>query len=198
MNHVTRLSLIQWLGRLSLLLGIAATIGSCGDTFYESTFVRFLSYTVTPEVVVAPAVGQSTTITLTRKMQSQPTRHGIEWFVAPLDAKQNPGPFGGDLTNFLPPYDTNKPFQFDISTSFCESSSCVNAEVVTTCTYRTIIPAAGTNQTLTRELNCGGTQGAVKIPPGKYQWIAFASTTASKGLYVDSEFDRRFGTITLE
>jgi hypothetical protein len=193
-----RLSQIKSLSGLSLFLGITAILTSCGDTFYEPTFVRFLSFTVTPEVVAAPTAGQTNTITLTRKMESQPTRHSVQWYVAPLDAKQNPGPFGGDLNNFLAPYDTNKPFEFEMAGARCENSTCVSSDVVTTCTYRTIVPATGTNQKLTREINCGDTIGAVKIPPGKYQWIAFANTTASKGLIVDSEIDRRFGTITLE
>jgi hypothetical protein len=183
---------------LALVLAFSATIASCGDTFYEATFVRFLSFTVSPEVVAAPAIGQSSTITLTRKMESQPTRHGVQWYIAPLDAKQNPGPFGGDLNNFLAPYDSNKPFDFEMTNFSCDSSNCVNTDITTTCTYRTITPAAGTNPKLTREINCGGSLGNVKIPPGKYQWIAFANTTASKGLVVDSEIDRRFGTITLE
>lgn len=183
---------------LILLATLSATLMSCGDTFYEATFVRFLAFTVLPEVVTAPAAGQSSTIKLTRKMQSQPTRHSVTWYIAPLDAKQNPGPFGGDLNNFLAPYDNNKPFDFEMASDVCDSSNCVGTDIVTNCTYRIITPAVGTDQKLTREINCGEPKGSVKLPPGKYQWIAFANTVATKGLYVDSEIDRRFGSITLE
>jgi hypothetical protein len=177
------------------LLGVVIFNSGCGDLLQKQPDLKIELFTVTPAAVAAPLANQAQTITITRRVNSSTGKYDLSWLIAPLDAMLETTGSAAEFSQFKPPYENSRG-RFLAADYLCSESACVNAVFVSVCTYRTVTPATGTDQTLTREIRCE--DSSLKIAPGKYQWFAVANTSVGKEVFQDSAQSRFSGNITLE
>jgi hypothetical protein len=181
------------LGALALLVSLGS---GCGDLFRKQPDIKIESFIVMPDVVPMPTATQPQVITIKRRVESSTGQYELTWLVAPLDSMLATTGSAGETSSFLPPYENSRS-RFLAASNSCSSSACVGTEVVTKCMYRIVSPAAGSDQTLVREISCDDSI-PLKFAPGKYRWFAVADNFRGKEITRDVAQSRFEGTITLD